>query len=186
MTPSFFQILQGICIPLFSVENVLQHILELRVSLVLSIIANVTASMLSRALYFQHKCMQQRADLSSGFCKLLTNAFSGFNTLEFLLGFFFEFMLRQAVSIFHPAEDSYMFFLGFFISLISSFSAKLFLIWQKLRAQNASFRSIFTTAVFDFELTEFIFSNFIERYISLLFPFAILYAFEFSPITCIL
>lgn len=186
MTPCFFTIPHGICTPFCGVENVLQLVVELLVPLVRSLVAAVAASLFVHALRFQRQSSHQQAELPSVFWNLLATALGSFNLREFFFEFFCDFCLQKAVEALLPADGVRMFFLGFFLSLISSFFATLCLSWQNLRAQNASFRSIFATAVFNFGLTEFLFSNFVERCFSLLFPFVILHEFQFLPIPLLL
>lgn len=186
MTPCFFVIPHGIYTPFCRVENTLQLVVELLVPLVRSLVAAVTASLFVHALRTQHQSSHQQTELPSGFWRLLATALGSFDLYEFFFEFIFDLCLQQAVAKLFPSDGLSMFFSDFFLSLISSFSATFCLSWQKLRAQKASFRSIFTTAVFNFDLTEFLFSCFVERCFSLLFPFAILYVFEFFPIPLLL
>lgn len=79
-------------------------------------------------------------------------------------------------------------------SLVAAVAASLFV--HALRNQRQSphqqtelpsgFLGLLATALGSFDLTEFLVSYFVERCLSLLFPFAILHAFEFFPIPLLL
>lgn len=184
MSSFFLVIPHGICTPFCGVENVLQLVVELLVPLVRSLVAAVAASLFVHALRTQRQSSHQQAELPSVFWNLLATALGSFNLREFFFEFFCDFLSQKAVEALLPADGVRMFFLGFFLSLISSFFATLCLSWQNLRAQNASCRRIFKSAMRRFDLTAFCFAFVLEKCLAFLFPFAV-FCFAFILEKCL-